>query len=68
MISFSKPITKIDVWDAEASPSDKDGLHWVFSPKYRDKYEAMAGDTWKFNFMGTSKQEGSEGTGLFCQS
>ena len=41
MIKFTQPITKIDVWDAEASPSDRDGLFWIFSPKYRDKYEEL---------------------------
>jgi len=66
LIKFTKPITKIDVWDAEASPSDRDGLFWTFSPKYRDKYEENAGKTWKFNFMGTSSAEGTEGSGLFC--
>ena len=66
VFEFTKPILKIEVWDAEASALDKDNLFWVFAPKYRDKYETLGGTTWKFNFMGTSSAQGTEAKGLFC--
>ena len=54
------------MWEADASKLDDDGLYWVFAPKYRDKYESLAGRQWKFNFMGTAKEPNSEASALFC--
>lgn len=55
------------VWDSDATPVDRDGMYWAFSPKYRDKYEQMAGKEWKFNFMGKLDRDAEpKSSGFFC--
>ena len=38
LIKFEVPIEEIEVWDADASMIDAEGLYWIFAPKFREKF------------------------------